>query len=299
MLTLQRLLVPVDFSGSSTAALHRALDLAERTGAEVHVLHVVPGAPAALDDEASTVPPEDRTFYQRAWARADGELTAYFRREHIGHDVRRVLSHGHPAEVVLGYAEAQEVDLIVMGTHGRRGVRRFLLGSVAEEVLRRADVPVLVVPENALGRTPLLHVLAPTDFSVASCLALSTATALADLYGAQLDLLHVVEPVAFLPLLTGVRTSYDLFPDLETQAQERLDALNDDSESIRRAGRHVAEGRAAEAVLDFVKQHGVDLVVMGKHGQGAVEHALVGSATERVARAAPCAVFAVPIDEDD
>ncbi|NNF58391.1 MAG: universal stress protein, partial [Rhodothermaceae bacterium] len=238
-----RILAPVDFSSSATAALHRALDLAERTGAALHVLHIVPGTEPITADEIEGMTEPDRAFFQRVWDRADGELTGYLRRERIvGTKLKRVLSYGHPSEVILDYVNAQGVDLVVMGTHGRRGLRHFLLGSVAEEVLRRAQVPVLVVPEHADGRVPIKRVLAPTDFSDAARHAVATALALAERYDAQLDLLHVLIPMHFLKALAGVQVPTDFFPELRARSEQQLATFAEGAPMP--VGRHIEEGRA-------------------------------------------------------
>lgn len=301
MLALERLLVPLDFSDASKTALHRGADLARRTGADLHVFHVVPGFEPVDRDAFEDLDPDDQDFYRRVWDRADFDLTRLL--TEVGTDdlkVRRVLSYGLPSSLILEYADDQDIDLIVMGTHGRRGLRRFMLGSVAEEVIRRAEIPVLVVPEGASGQRPFMHVLAPTDFSLASRMALPIAADLADRYGARLDLLHAVEPIPFLGALTGVRSTYDLLPELRTHAEAELTRIVQDGEepAFRRSGRYLMEGKASEVIPEFVARHGVDLVVMAKHGLHGVERLVLGSVTERVLRAAPCSVLAVPMDDD-
>ena len=299
MFAPDHILVPIDFSGSSTAALRRALELAERTAAEVHVLNVVPGFTPAVGSHLDTLPDEDQAFFQRVWDRAEGELTALLRREQAEKKVRRVLSFGLPSAVILEYAQAQDIDLIVMGTHGRRGLRHALLGSVAEEVLRQAEVPVFVVPEGIAGRAPFFHVLAPTDFSLASRMALPIASDLADLYGARLTLLHAFEPIPYLSALTGAKTNEALLTGIREQAETRLAELKDGPQSaLHRADTALVEGRAEEAVVAYAREHGVDAIVMAKHGLHGMARFLVGSVTERVCRTAPCAVLAVPVDDD-
>ncbi|NNF59170.1 MAG: universal stress protein [Rhodothermaceae bacterium] len=298
MFAPERLLIPVDFSGASTAALRRGLDIAERTGAEVHVLHIVPGFAPVLGADLDALPEEDQAFFQRVWDRADGELTALLHREQATR-VRRVLSFGLPSTVLLDYAQAQDVDLIVMGTHGRRGVRHALLGSVAEEVLRRAEVSVLVVPEAAAGRAPFFHVLVPTDFSLASRMALPIAAEVADLYGAKLTLLHTLEPIPYLSMLTGVTAGTDVSRLLREKAEVQLHQLVANTNgALARAETALVEGRAAEAVVAYADEHGVDAIVMAKHGLHGMARFLVGSVTERICRTAPCAVLVVPVDDD-
>ena len=178
-------------------------------------------------------------------------------------------------------------------------MRRLVLGSVAEAVLRQSDRPVLVVPGAASGLAPFFHVLAPTDFSDASRFALPVAAEIADVYGARLDLLHVLEAVPLLGALAGVRTAETLFPDLYPHADERLsEVVRQGSGALGRATHHVVEGRSAQAIVKYAATHGVDLIVMAKHGWHGVERVVMGSVTERVCRTAPCAVLSLPVDAD-
>lgn len=296
MLALERILVPLDFSDASAAALRRALDLAERAGAEIHVLHVAPGPEADFDVPFDELPEPDRAFYRETWRRAERELGAFLQRVLTGPVVpKRVLTAGLASHTILDYATHEDMDLVVMGTHGRRGIKRVMLGSVTEEVLQRSDLPVLVVPPGT-GEDTVTHVLAPTDFSVAAEMALPVAVEVAELYGARLDLLHVLEAVPLLAALTGARTAEQLFPELLPHAAERLDAIVQRADGVLgEASVHVAEGRAAETIVDHARDHGVDLIVMAKHGLHGVERVLIGSVTERVCRTASCAVLALPV----
>jgi len=301
-----RILAPVNFSGASEAALRHAIGLAAQTGAELHVLHVVPGSVADGEGVLEDLPEEDRAFYLRLRDKADEALATLLDRVSTG-DVRvkRVLSRGRPAPVALDYAEAEGADLLVMGSHGRHGLRRLFLGSVAEEVLRRASVPVLIVPE-ASGHGPTRLVLAPTDFSELSREALPVAAGLAALYGADLDLVHVLEPIR------GARMEIpaSLLPDLKTEAERQLESLAEDpglaaamagaadGEGRRGPiGHHLIEGRAAEAIVEFARSRGADAIVMARRGLHGVERLLLGSVTERVCRLGPCPVLVVPVGD--
>jgi nucleotide-binding universal stress UspA family protein len=303
-----RILAPVDFSGASEAALRWAIDLAARTGAELHVLHVVPGSVADGEEVVEDLSEEDRAFYRRLWEEADEELTALLDRVSTGEvRAKRVLSRGVPARVALDYAEKEEADLLVMGTHGRSGLRRLFLGSVAEEVLRRTRVPVLIVPE-ASRHTPIRLVLAPTDFSDASREALPVAAGLAALYGADLDLVHALEPIR------GGRVAIPAssLPGLQAEAERQLEALAEDPDLAAamagisagdggrgpaRIGHHLVEGRAAETIAEFAQSRKADAIVMAPRGLHGVERLLLGSVTERVCRLGPCPILVVPIED--
>lgn len=134
-----RILLPTDGSDASSRAIEQAIGLAAETGAELHALFVVediPYAPEMMDDEVE------------GQLRAVGEEALEAIREQAdaaGVSVVATLEEGAPHDVILDYADAADADLIVMGTHGRSGLDRYLLGSVTERVVRTADVPVLTV----------------------------------------------------------------------------------------------------------------------------------------------------------
>lgn len=320
MLALNRILVALDFSPASEAALRRALDLALRTRAEVHVLHAVPGPHPSHGVVFHDVPGDDRTFYRRLWHEADSHLTAILDDVKLdGIEIRRKLAGGVPYRVILDYARKEDIDLVVMGTHGRRGLSRFFLGSVAGEVLRQTDVPVLIVPVGVPGQRPLRRVVAPTDFSDASRLALPLAAELAGLYGADLEVLHAFEPPRYLEAITGSQLANDILPNLRAEAERQLEALAETPGLLEtlsngstadapveggggvlaRIYTHLIDGRAAEAIVSAARTSKGDVIVMAKRGLHSVERLLVGSVTERVCRLAPCAVLVVPIGDDE
>jgi nucleotide-binding universal stress UspA family protein len=134
-----RILLPTDGSDASNRAVEEAIGLAGATGAELHVLFVVediPYAPEMMDDEVES---RIRQIGQEALEKIRA------RAEETGVDVVTEFEEGAPHTSILTYAEAADVDAIVMGTHGRSGLDRYLLGSVTERVVRTAEVPVLTV----------------------------------------------------------------------------------------------------------------------------------------------------------
>lgn len=142
----RRILLPTDGSPGADRAVEHALDLAEGFGATLHVLYVVDTNALPLDVHARAV----FDYLEAQGRRAEAEIAA--RAEERGIDVVvGQIGEGTPHEAILEYAEDNDVDLVVMGTHGRRGLDRFLLGSVTERVLRLTDVPVLTVRAEANG----------------------------------------------------------------------------------------------------------------------------------------------------
>ena len=147
---LTRILVPTDFSDASTAALKYALPLADVFEADLHVLHVLDVAAAQyLAAEMAMVPTPAITA--AAHARADAELAGLLTREEVArYRARLVTVRGAPFAAIVSYARETAIDLIVMGTHGRGAMAHLLIGSVAENVVRKAPCPVLTVrhPEH-------------------------------------------------------------------------------------------------------------------------------------------------------
>lgn len=140
---MRTILVGVDFSEHSDRALERAFLLGRVLGAKVHVLHACPLLAYALGDAH----PDASDFEERVHAHVDAELARLRTRAEVAGSV--LVTHrvdGNPGPAVAAFADELGADLVVVGTHGRTGLDRMLLGSVAERVLRLAHVPVLVVP---------------------------------------------------------------------------------------------------------------------------------------------------------
>ena len=148
MIELKTILAPTDFSETSLMALNHAKALAERFGASLHLLHILPDPHAqAWSIEAAGVPVDQmqERWGQEAKRRLDESLTEEERRSFRAVTETRV---GHPFVEIIRYAKAHGVDLIVLATHGRGAVEHMLLGSVAEKVVRKAPCPVLTVREG-------------------------------------------------------------------------------------------------------------------------------------------------------
>ncbi len=148
MITLKTILAPTDFSTTSNVALDHAKALAEKFGSTLHLIHVLPDPHAqAWSVEAAGIPLDDMLtrWREEALVRLTGMLTDEERQSLRAVVETRV---GHPFLEIIRYAKQHEVDLIVMGTHGRGAIEHMLLGSVAEKVVRKAPCPVLTVRQG-------------------------------------------------------------------------------------------------------------------------------------------------------
>lgn len=143
MYYFQHVLVATDFGSSSLRAVHVAAELANRLAAHLTVLHVIHEAPPAYGVEAQLLTVDTPEARERA---AKVELDAYLESlAHAGRPCAGVVRFGDPAQEIVAYAEEAACDVIVVGTHGRRGLTRWLLGSVAEKLVRSSHIPVLTV----------------------------------------------------------------------------------------------------------------------------------------------------------
>lgn len=290
---VQKILFPTDFSASSEAALGQAIFLAERYEAELHLLHAVvlhefdPNNP---DKEF----PDAEDLFRRMFEIADSRMDSLLKQH--GRDpltVKEAKRRGVSAsEVILAYAEEIDADLIVMGTHGRRGPARLFLGSVAEAVIRHSDCPVLTVRSSSDGHElePAKKILVPVDFSESSKLSLRYAEALAHVHHAALEIVYVVEQIPY-PYFY-VPAEDDVLTERTRQAGEALGELAVETLTSSIAYETtVLSGRAATEIVERAKT--ADLLVIGTHGLTGVERLLVGSTAEQVIREADCPVFVV------
>ncbi len=292
MLTIQRILVPTDLSAGAEEALRHAAFLADWYDAELHLLNVV-GRHMHRYEEMRARFPYDGEALDRVLQPEGG-----VERHLPVHDelaiVQEQVEHASPPTVIAEYAEANDVDLIVMGTRGRRGVDRLLMGSVAEEVVRTTACPVLTVLDGlevAPGQA-FRRILVPVDFSEPSRLAIDHATELAGTYGAEVDLLHVVEEVS-LPTAYGVEPIGFAVPEIVDNSEKALARMAEEEIGYEHVAVEVRPGYPSTTILDYVDERNVDLVVIATHGRTGLDRLLMGSVAEKVVRRASCPVFTV------
>jgi len=295
MADISRILHPTDFSDSADAALAQAVWLARRHEAEVHVLHVlhiqhsfVEGPLPSAYAGSGSFP----DFYEEVQRDAEERLQEVVERVSSPDvHVKAVLAPGGAAApVILEYAAEEEMDLIVMGTHGRRAVERFLLGSVAEQVVHESSCDTLVVRASTseAGRSPAVQrVLVPVDFSEAAAVAVTRAKSWAKHHGAHVDFLHVIEPLPFTVSLASSISVHDLDPDIIEHTKEELRSfvVSAEGPEVPHA-LHVEEGEVATHIVKTADALDTDLLVMGSQGRSAFRRFILGSVTERVMRTA-------------
>ena len=279
---VETILVATDLSDDSLRALAYVLPLAERFEAAVHLIHVYD--------------PEVQHFL------SPGELAGHWQLE-MRRRFSRVITpdechivRGRPWQEITATAEELKADLIVTATHGRTGLKHFLLGSTAEKIVRHAHCPVLVVRDHAgAGRIPRT-ILVPVDFSDCAEEGARYASRFASALGADLELMHVVAP-AFVG--TDVFTAA---PELMQVTQAERIKAEDELETMINflplvninAESEVAIGTPVEKLVERTRANNIDLVVTSTHGDSALRHVLLGSVAEELVRRAHCPVLVVP-----
>jgi len=274
-------LAAIDFSPTSVAALEFAIAVAKKRGAPVHVVHAyaIPIVPLA---EGGALLTDDFDHQVRAALERDlGQLVAAHR-THV--EMEWHLVHGPPVEALLREARRLGAGLVVLGTHGRSGFTRFVLGSVAERLARACPVSVLVVPPREAGPRSVRSILCGVDFSVGADVALRAALELAAEQGATLHVAHVWD--------AGLHGASDVRARAESDLRRELESL------VGRhpmpglvVQRHLATGVPYVALVELGRSLAADMIVVGTHGKSALEHFLMGSVAERVLRGSPVPVL--------
>ena len=287
----QTILTATDFSKPAERACDFARDLSRRFQAQLHLLHVV-----VIFEDPHLEEDHLHRLEELVASGNDARLRDLENGSEVqpGLDVTPHMVRGlAPAEVNVETASNLRCELIVMGTHGRRGLPHLLLGSVAERVVRTSTVPVLTVRGDAdtkLEGTP--KILVPHDFSEASAAAVRCAAVWADALGAEITLLHVVEPVVYPEFYSVDVISDDLMERLVERSERALGTAAKDL--LGKARTTVEVGRAANTIVDFADPERFDLVIMATRGLSAIEHALLGSVAESVLRRCRVPLLAVP-----
>lgn len=286
MLNVRRILFTTDYSEGAARAFPHAAQLAQWHDAELLVLSVAGRHLHNFGElrKRHPMPPDEMQSMLSGVPVNVDDLT--IRQEQIeGASVQ---------ERIVEFAGDHDVDLIVMGTHGRTGVERLLIGSVAESVVRTAPCPVFTVrtddevrPAHAVRR-----ILVPVDFSDEAHVAVQHAKELAMTYGARIDLLHVVEEVIY-PSTYGIEPVELPTGEVIENVENALAKMAREEIGIEHAVVEARMGYAPTEILSYARETETDLIVIATHGRTGLDRLLMGSVAERVVRQASGPVFVV------
>ena len=283
-----KILCPIDFSPGSQQAMRVATRLATEAGAELVLVHSPYVPPLAFAGDYMLPPPVLQDFLDDAKRGLDDAVkeVAALGAKHVSSK----LLAGLPWTTIVGELDDPTFDLVVIGTHGRTGLSRILLGSVAEKVVRHAPCSVMVVRPDGEPKA-FTSVLCPVDLNACSREAMELAAALTAPGGKGITLLHVVEvPVAY----SGEPAVPDFVRDLDRHAAALLEKWAGElrlrtTVPVTMRARIGSPGAQALAVLD--DDPAIDLVVVGSHGRTGISRVLLGSVAEKIVRHAKCPVL--------
>ena len=293
------ILVPVDGSPLAEQAIPSALAIAERARGKVTFVLVHQVLQPLLLMEPGEVYTRTELAIQTAGREYLRALTEGLRKQ-TGRTISSAVLKGPAALTLAEYVGAIGADLVVMTTHGRGGFRRAWLGSVADQLIRSLEVPVLVVRPSEHGRgadsVNFGEMLVPLDGSPLAEAILEPAAALARLWDAEISLLQVVSPVVLtrdppLPWPTG----YDeqLTAIREEAAQDYLHDIAERlrEQGVKASGLAVIGGGIAETLIDLARPDRVGLVAIATHGRGGLRRLVLGSVADKLVRAAEVPVL--------
>ncbi|MFC7228359.1 universal stress protein [Salinirubellus salinus] len=280
-------LLPFDGSDGAAAVLHHAAELAHWADATIRVLYVAD----TNRDSVTVVDGQTVDVLEREGRDIVEEAAKTL--ETLGVSHRTDVLQGNPAPTIVEYAEAYDQDLIVMPTHGREGLSRYLAGSVSEKVVRLSSVPVLSVrmqPDETLT-FPYENVLVPTDGSAAATHAADHVLEFAAALDATVHVLSVVDDSALGPDIRSTIAG----KESEQAATEAVESVVSAAEThgVTDVVQHVEHGRPASVILDCIEANDVHAVGMGTTGRRGTDRILLGSVAEKTVRSAPVPVVTV------
>lgn len=296
-----KILVPLDSSDLAEYALPPAIRLAEQGPGTLTLLHVLEHQTVIIP-EGPDLMGHNMYYPETSLSREETAGREYLAGLNfkVGQSEPTFTWHtrleeGDPASRIVDVAEEEAIDLIVMSTHGYSGVTRWVLGSVAEKVLRYAPCPVLIVRDDI----PMRHLLITLDGSKLAESGLPIGMSLAQAFAADVTLLRVdddsdrvkAEDVVELNKQEhglGERFRQGLYEQAGHYLENVAHQHHRDDVPIHTAVRY---GKPAQAILNFAEEHDVDLIVMSTHGRTGLARWRYGSITEKVLRSADCALL--------
>lgn len=292
--TIDSVLVPTDGSEEARIGACRGVDLVATIGSDLHVLSVVDAREIEPNLNSNDQTELERLLEEEAEQAVDS--ISDLARTHISERITTAVERGIPFQTINEYVDTHDIDLIVMGTQGRTGIERVLLGSVAERTLRTANVPIVTVTPDAdiveVGDGWYENILLPTDGSEGAELAIEWGITLAEMYDATIHTVYSVDTSRF----GGAEGIAEIHDALEQTGREALETVRERARAadVSVAG-NIASRPAARTILSYSEEHDVDLIVMGTHGRSGVKRYLIGSVTETVIRNAAVPVCCVPM----
>jgi nucleotide-binding universal stress UspA family protein len=294
---IKNIMCSTDFSDLSNQALPYGIALAKEFGANLYVCHVIDLPPTTVNGEVHLYSLEAQN---RSLNYAFEQLERLMGKQVVAWEPLIII--GHTADEICRMAEVNSIDLAISATHGRSGLKRIIIGSVTERLMRTLPCPLLIVGRSTSDFDPsenqvfgFHRILVGCDFSPDSNLALQYGFSLAQEFQSELHLVHVIEPPVYRDLrkLAKEREEED-HQDLENHLNEKLaNLVPEEIHNWCALKTTLLNGHPYKELTKYAELHDIDLIVLGVRGHGLVETLFLGSTTDRVARRASCPLLSV------
>ena len=290
----KRILIATDFSECSRGALDICISVSKCMKLKLYVLHTIEKLPHDYMHLLSST--THSNMKQKLEEEARNNINSMLPKELLETETAvPIIRFGKPFLEIIKVAKEKDVDIIAVGTHGRAGADRVILGSVAEMVVRKAGCSVMVIRSRKY--VGFKRIIVPIDFSDCSRKALEYAAATARAHRSKLTILHVYEEAFIEPYVRAANT--------EEEAQEIVRGIEQDNEvkyddflkKIDLSGveydRLLRKGIPSNEIVETAREQKAQLIVVGTHGRSGIKHMLIGSDAEEVVRNAPCDIVVV------
>jgi len=295
---LERILCTTDFSEASNRSVVFGQLLAQEFGATLYVCHIIDLSSVAIYGEFQVDP-----VGQQERIRVDAEDQLQQLLGSLPVQWESIIDVGQPSEEIGRIVEEKQIDLVISATRGRSGLKRLILGSVTERLMRSLTCPLLVVrskdpapPDPADPSIQPGKILIGCDFSGDSRLAVEYGLSLAQEFEAELHLVHVIAPPTYPEFLkTGTSAAHGIQDHVlsELLTQKLQDLVPEEARNWCRLHTALLEGPPYQELIEYADRQSMDMIVMGMRGHGLVRTLLLGSTTDRVVRHTPCPVLVV------
>lgn len=265
---MKKIIVPIDFSEHSEYALETAASIAKKHNGELIVLHMLELSNAVYTASRSSIG-EEAVFYLKL---AEQKMSKFLDRPFLEDvEITPVIKHFKVFKEINDIVDQQQIDLIVMGSHGASGVKEVLIGSNAEKVVRHATIPVLIVKQNPI-LVEFNTAIFACDFSEEAIASYLKAKTVFDKLGASMNLIYVNTPD------TSFKSSVEIDRLVSTflkKADGSLEGMHDV---------HIVSDYSVEqGILNFANNIGADLIAVATHGRKGLAHFFEGSISEDIA----------------
>jgi nucleotide-binding universal stress UspA family protein len=292
---MKNILCATDLSGPGNRTLSYGIGLAREFGSKLSVCHVIEMPATAVYGEAFVDPVEQQQISGKLAMEQIHKLM-----EGVDLEWEPIIAVGHASDEINRMVEQHRIDLVVSATHGRSGLKRLVLGSVTERLMRTLPCPLLVISARSGSARHVSYqgfqkILIGCDFSKMSNFALRFAVSLAQELASELHMAHVVEAYAYRESVVPEIVSEDEMQRVLNEFLEKRLAERVPEEAFHWCSPKTVllDGRPDEALSIYARNQEIDLIVLGTRGQGLVETFLLGSTTDRLVRRAECPVLSV------